>query len=75
MPSLAEPSPFLYSVSTVAGVVSLCGPSSATSELPPLPLPMTKYAPTAIAATTATAPMMRAVFFLPPPGAGGCGAP
>jgi hypothetical protein len=34
---------------------------------------MRKYAPTAIAATTATAPMTRPVFFLPPPGAGGCG--
>lgn len=60
---------------TVAGVVSLCGPSSATEPLPLLLPPRTRYATTAIAATTATEPMTSAVFFLPPPGAGGCGAP
>ncbi|CAM5443952.1 hypothetical protein STANM309S_05042 [Streptomyces tanashiensis] len=59
---------FLYSVSTVSGVISLCGPSSATEAPPP---PSTKYAPTPIAATTATAPMIQPAFdFF---GAGGCG--
>lgn len=62
----------LYSPSRMlAGVVSLCGPSSDRAELPPEP-PTTRYTPTPIAATTATAPMIRPVFFLPPPGAGGC---
>ena len=71
--SWAGPWRSYLSARTDAGAVSLCGPSSSRPPLPPVP-PNRKYAPTPMAATTATEPMMIPAFLPPlPPEAGGWG--